>query len=219
LKINLLRVANFEPTMLQLGRVMHGDSAEATIDVWPGEGVDFDIAKISPIDHVETSFETKEDPPGHKRFHLKVKLLATAPIGDFNKTLAIETSLKTAPVVKIPMFALVVPTVRVETGNQFNTSAVDFGVLEAGAGGDRTFEIVNGRPETPYVPKDVKIDSSVAGSLKATIEEVKAGADYRVRITVDKSLKQKFFKGTFKISSDHPEAQEIVVPFQGLIKQ
>jgi hypothetical protein len=97
--------------------------------------------------------------------------------------------------------------------------AIDFGGLEAGKGCEKTFEIVNGKPTVPYVPKEVKIDSPVAGSLQTTIEEVKAGERYKIHVTVDKALKQKFFKGTFKIVSDHPEAQELVVPFQGLIKQ
>lgn len=218
LKINLLRVAHSKPEVLQLGRIMRGAEVERFVEVWPGEGVEFDIARVAPIEHVETKV-TKTELDGRPRFRIDLKLLGTAPLGDFTKTLQIETSIATAPPIKIPMFALIHPAVVVETGNRFNSSAVDFGVLQAGIGGSATFEITNGKPDIPYEPKTVTFDSSIANHLSATIEEVEKGVRYRVKVAVDPALDLKFWKGTIKVASDHAEAKELIVPFQGLIKK
>jgi Protein of unknown function (DUF1573) len=218
LKVNVLRVAHHEPAALQLGKVMHGTEKKSFVEVWPGEGVKFEIAKILPIEHVTTEVKATDLPDGRKRYHIDVTVLASAPIGDFTKTLQIETTMPNAPAVKVPIFCLVQPTVVVATGNRFNSSALDFGVVKAGEGATATFELKNGRPATPYVPLDIKIDSTVADLLSTRIEEVEAGVLYRVHVTADKKLVQRFFKGTLEVKSEHPEAAKIVVPFQGLVK-
>lgn len=218
LKINLLRVAFSQPEVLQLGKVMRGTEAARFVEIWPGDGVNFDIARVLPIEHVETKV-TKTDVEGRPRFRIDVKLLGTAPVGDLSKTLQIETSIATAPPVRIAIFALVHPPVVVETGNRFNSNAIDFGVLDVGKGASHTIEITNGRPEVPYVPTAVSFDSAIAKLLSATIEEVVAGSHYRVKILVDPAIDLKFFKGLAKVASEHPEAKELVIPFQGLLKK
>jgi hypothetical protein len=218
LKINLLRVAHSKPEVLQLGKIMRGTTVSRSIEVWPGEGVTFDIARVAPIEHFATEV-TRLERDGRPLYRIDLELLATAPLGDLSKTQLIETSIATAPPVKIPIFALVHPPVVVETGNRFNSSAVDFGVLEPGKGGSATFEITNGRPEVPYLPTAVAFDSPAAAHLSAAIEEIEKGVRYRVKVAVDPAIDLRFFKGTIKVAGDHPEAKELIVPFQGLVKK
>jgi len=218
LKINLKRIAFYEPQAVQLGGVTIGDTKQATITVRPGPGVSFDIAKIAPVEHV--AFETKDSAlaDGRKEFAITVTLLSTAPVGAFNRTLQIETSIATAPKIKIPIFADVKPAISIDTGNPFNRSMLDLGVLKPGEAHNKTFEITNLRPELPYAPTGIEIDSTVAKQLKATFESTDGGKKIVVTLALDASLSQKFFKGTLKIRSEHPQAQLIEVPFQGLMK-
>lgn len=218
LKINLKRIAFYEPQAVQLGSVTIGDTKQATITVRPGPGVSFDIAKIAPVEHL--AFETQDSAmaDGRKEFAITVTLLSSAPIGAFNRTLQIETSIPTAPKIKIPIFADVKPAIRIDTGNPFNSSMLDLGVMKPGEAHRKTFEITNLRPERPYAPTSIEIDSTVAKQLKATFESADGGTKILVTLEIDATLSQKFFKGTLKIHSEHSEARLIEVPFQGLMK-
>jgi hypothetical protein len=215
LRAHVRQIAAIRPSALNLGNVTRGDTARGELSIVPNRDLDVKLLSIAPAEHLRATLEEIEGEDGRTAYKVGVELLGTAPAGSFSKTLLVENSLGEGRGLRISILANVRPAVTFDTKNPMTSTLLDLGVKKAGESAEKTFEIRNARPETPWKPLSIAVESEVRDSIAASFEEIEPGTLYRVKVTAAAGLDRRFYRGKLVITAEHPETPKLEVQFLG----
>ena len=135
---------------------------------------------------------------------LNVTLLGTMPVGEFDDTIKVMTSL--APV-DVTVFGTVTGDLTVKPGE------VSFGIVPHRQGVMRIARMVNAGDRAVNVLGITSTNQSVS----AAVEPVRPGHEYKITIELRPDTPEGTVRGRLAIRTDDPEQQTVEIPFSGIV--
>lgn len=216
--VEVRKAFTLQPLTLKLGESQRSGDLSGDVHVTPEPGVDLALTGIQPAPGLDATLEVIEQDDGSKAYVAHVKVQPGRPAGPFSATLALLTDHAQLNVIKVPVFAEILPVVHFDPGNPFNSKLVDFGMLEGPGPHERTIQVTNADPSVPFTINGVEIQDRGAAALEADVETVEPGVRYVIHLTTRPGLKAKFFKGSLLIRAAHPEQKETTLFYSGWTK-
>jgi hypothetical protein len=192
------------PPLVVFGRVKRGTEQSRQVmltDQMPDRSFTVSgITKTSPYVRVTSKTVQSRKPA----VLLTVTLLRTAPAGPVNDVVKVSTS--RAPV-EIPVSGTVLGDINV------NPPQVSFGIVPHHASALRYLRLMNsgGRP--------IRVTgiSSNNPSVRAAVEPIKAGREYKISVQLAPNTPDGVLRGMLAIKTDDPHQQDLQVPFYGIV--
>ena len=201
------RQVEAQPGEISFGNVRKGteETRELVVnDLNPGR----EPFQVGPVSNSNSSIKVVQEkrPDGKPGALLKVSLLKTMPVGQFDDTIKITTN-------RVPLQVDVFGTV---TGDlNIDPTQVSFGIVPRGQDIVRIFKLSN---QGPHPVKVLEVSSS-SPAVDATAEPVTPGKEYKVTVTLRHGTPDGQLRGNLTIKTDDPDQATLNVPFYAIVGQ
>src|SRR5208282_3326756 len=195
-----------QPAEISFGNVKKGteDTRELVVNDLNPRGP----FQVGPVSNSNSSIKVVQGkrPDGKPGALLKVSLLKTMPVGQFDDTIKITTN-------RVPLQVDVFGTV---TGDlNIDPAQVSFGIVPRGQDIVRIFKLSN-QGSHPVKVLDV---SSSTPAVEAIAEAVTPGKEYKVTVTLMHGTPDGQLRGNLTIKTDDPDQATLNVPFYAIVGQ
>ncbi|MGA3229517.1 MAG: DUF1573 domain-containing protein [Candidatus Binatus sp.] len=195
-----------QPAEISFGSVKRGteDTRELVVNDLNPRGP----FQVGPVSNSNSSIKVVQGkrPDGKPGALLKVSLLKTMPVGQFDDTIKITTN-------RVPLQVDVFGTV---TGDlNIDPAQVSFGIVPRGQDIVRIFKLSN---QGPHPVKVLEVASS-SPAVAATAEPVTPGKEYKVTVTLRHGTPDGQLRGDLTIKTDDPDQATLKVPFYAIVGQ
>ena len=195
-----------QPGEISFGNVRKGteDTREVVVNDLNPHGP----FQVGPVSNSNSSIKVVQEkrPDGKPGALLKVSLLKTMPVGQFDDTIKITTN-------RVPLQVDVFGTV---TGDlNIDPTQVSFGIVPRGQDIVRIFKLSN---QGPHPVKVLEVSSS-SPAVDATAEPVTPGKEYKVTVTLRHGTPDGQLRGNLTIKTDDPDQATLNVPFYAIVGQ
>jgi hypothetical protein len=186
------------PKELNLGTIGKNDAASQDFSVIISRGVSVRIKDLQPSDphvKVEVVEAPKQTAAGDTEHHYRATLLPGLPVGHIRQTISVMTDSPNRRSTELPVLASIQGEVLVQP-RTFNLGKVPQGSsvsreIEIAKSGDANLEIEN-------------VEVSPAGVFSAELIPVKAGASYKVRVSLNPEAPPRYHRGRVVIKTNIP---------------
>ncbi|MEW6746862.1 MAG: DUF1573 domain-containing protein [Planctomycetota bacterium] len=205
--------------------VMRRHAATRSVTFKPTQMPDCRIIEVvSPVPYITVAWSntTMKDVDGQvagpPTFKLDVTISEAAPLGPITQAITVKTNNDRLPSIQIPVRARVTPEVAFLGPNPRNPESLEFGMITLEKPVSVDMEIVNHNREVPYTIDRIAIDSKEKEHLEAKLITLEEGVKYILRVTAKETLAARFFRGTVRLESHHPDLELKEISFQGWVK-
>jgi len=209
----------FEPSRFVFGDIPKSEGTTRSMIIRSMAAGDFDITGIEkPKSYLDYTVEKYEE-GGLVCARLDLTFKKNAPAGSKSEKLKFKVKSDRVKEFNVYAYANILAPLTFKCDALKGKGVLDFGVLEAGQGGQKVIEIINHNPDLPYNISAMEFESSRKEYFVVKLITLEEGMHYRIRITVSPKLTKRFFHGTIRLISDHPDLKVKEISIKGWISQ
>ena len=228
LRYGLEHILRLDPIRLAFPEGRRGEEIAGELSVTSVNGEPVTLTGFELVEDPRvpsTPLEITVDTEGAAAVEHSVRVVvpATTPAGRINSQVVLRFDHPRVQELSFRAFGQVLSQVQFQVepiDEARRTVILDFGVMDGSEDVTRTLSVVNHDPSIPYVPTSVEIVSRRGlEQMSYELEEVRAGIEYRVHVTVAKEIEHRFFAGSLQMRSEHPDEELHMVSIRGFMER
>jgi hypothetical protein len=196
------------PTRLNFGQIKKGSSPARYVSFTGDDSLKATMLSAAVRGtHVITEIRPEGFQNDRAR-QLKIRLSPELPVGRFREQVIITTDHPDIKKITVYLYGEVVGAISV------SPAYVSFGALEPGAAVERAISVA-ATGDTTFSVLSV---TAAEPEVKATVETIREGKEYKVLVRVSEWADKPFVRGRLTITTDHKDQETIEVRYFGKVK-